>query len=228
MVFLLLKQVTIYFRFNHLTKPNFFPRNRLEPTIIQMSNSCFFLVFGMSSKPQLPHEDDWDKLKCVLKYLFSTCCLTLTLSATSLTDIKWYVDASHQTHDDCKLQRPYWFPPYIGKGATTSSSDKHKVPSKSSIESKIIRLHDKSSNILWTRHFLEAQGYTISSNIVYQDNMRTLSKWTKHIKASTYTSDTFTRQVNSHLTRPINPSVKLNCFYSTILMLLQYFVSSVQ
>ncbi len=36
-------------------------------------------------------------------------------------------------------------------------------------------MYDKSADILWTRYFLEAQGYTISANIVYQDNMSTLS-----------------------------------------------------
>jgi len=42
-------------------------------------------------------------------------------------------------------------------------------------ESELIGLYDKSSDILWTRHFLEAQGYTISANIIFQDNMSTLS-----------------------------------------------------
>ncbi len=59
--------------------------------------------------------------------------------------------------------------------ATTSSSLKQKIPSKSSTESELIGLNDKSGDILWTRHFLVAQGYTISSNIVFQDNMSTLS-----------------------------------------------------
>jgi hypothetical protein len=36
-------------------------------------------------------------------------------------------------------------------------------------------MYDKSVDILWTQHFLEAQGYTISANIVYQNNMSTLS-----------------------------------------------------
>ncbi len=52
---------------------------------------------------------------------------------------------------------------------------------------------DKTGDILWTCNFLEAQGYTITANYVYQDNMSTLSlaknglvlssKCTKHIKA---------------------------------------------
>ena len=59
--------------------------------------------------------------------------------------------------------------------------------------SEIIGLYDKISNVLWTRQFLESQGYKIKTNIVYQDNMSTLSlakngyvsssKCTKHIKA---------------------------------------------
>ena len=81
----------------------------------------------------------------------------------------------------------------FGKGVTTSSSTKHKITSESSTESEIIGFYDKASDILWARNFLTAQGYTITNNIVFQDNMRTLSlakngyvsgsKWTKHIKA---------------------------------------------
>ena len=69
----------------------------------------------------------------------------------------------------------------------------HKINTKSSTESEIVAVHDKYSDVLWTRHFLEAQGYTISDNIIYQDNMSSLSlekngrisssKRTKHIKA---------------------------------------------
>ena len=47
-----------------------------------------------------------------------------------------------------------------------------KVPARAS---EIIGLYDKVSNILWTRQFLEAQGYKIQTNVVYQDNVSTLS-----------------------------------------------------
>ena len=67
-----------------------------------------------------------------------------------------------------------------------------KLNTKSSTESKIVGLYNKTGDILWTRNFLEAQGYTISNNFIYQDNMSTLSlakngyvfssKRSKHIK----------------------------------------------
>jgi hypothetical protein len=114
-----------------------------------------------------PDEDDWGKLKKILKYLNSTCKLRLTLSANSLTTLHWYVEASHQTHDDCKGHTGSIL--FFGKGATTSLLNKHKILSKSSTESEIIGLYDKASDIFWTWHFLEAQGYIITDNIVFQD-----------------------------------------------------------
>jgi hypothetical protein len=75
----------------------------------------------------------------------------------------------------------------------SSSSAKQKLNTKSSTETKIVGLFDKTSDILWNHYFLEAQGYTITVNYVHQDNMSTLSlakndhvsssKLTKHIKA---------------------------------------------
>jgi hypothetical protein len=62
-------------------------------------------VAFLKTRAKQPDEDDWGKLKSVLKYLCCTCSLPLTLFADSLTSIVWYVDASHQTHDDCKGHR---------------------------------------------------------------------------------------------------------------------------
>ncbi len=121
----------------------------------------------------------------------STRFLRLTLFAESHSNIIWYVDASHQLHANCKGHIGSLLT--FGRGATTSSSTKHKIPSKSSCKSEIVGLYDKVGDVLWTRQFLEAQGYKINTNIVYQDNMSTLSlakngyvsnsKRTKHVKA---------------------------------------------
>jgi hypothetical protein len=117
--------------------------------------------------------NNWGKLKRVLKYLTSTLSLRLTLFAESLSNIIWYVDASHQLHEVCKGHTGSILT--FGRSGTTSSSTKHKIPSKSSCESEIIGLYDKVGDILWAHQFLEAQGYKIKTNIVYQDNTSTLS-----------------------------------------------------
>jgi hypothetical protein len=75
----------------------------------------------------------------------------------------------------------------------TSSSNKQKVNTNSLTETELVGVHDKSGDILFTHHFLKAQGYTINENVIFHDNMSTLSfkkngrtsssKHTKHIKA---------------------------------------------
>ena len=108
-----------------------------------------------------------------------------------MSNIHWYIDASHQTHDDCRGHTCALLT--FSRGATISSSNKQKLNMKSSTETEIARLYDNTGNILWARNLLEAQGYILSTNFVYQDNMSTLSlaknghvsssKHTKHINA---------------------------------------------
>ena len=90
-----------------------------------------------------------------------------------MSNIHWYVDASHQTHDDCLGHTGALLT--FSHGATVSSSNKQKLNTKISTETEIVGLYDKTGDILWTCNFLEAQGYTISTNFFYQDNMSTLS-----------------------------------------------------
>ncbi len=72
-----------------------------------------------------PDEDGWGKLKRVIKYLNGTKTLKLHLLADSLSIIQWYVDVSHQTHEDCKGHTGAFLT--LGAGATTSSSNKQKL-----------------------------------------------------------------------------------------------------
>ena len=141
-----------------------------------------------------PGKDDWGKLKRVLKYLNGTRHLHLRLTVDSLSSIKWYVDGSHQTHDDCRGHTGALMT--LGQGAIASSSRKQKINTKSSTETELIAVDKKLGDILWMHYFLESQGYDIQENIIFQDNMSTLSlekngrisgsHRTKHIKAKYY------------------------------------------
>ena len=81
----------------------------------------------------------------------------------------------------------------LGKEDVTSMSTKHKINTKSSTESELVGDYDALPAALWGKYFIEAQGYTVTQNIMYQDNQATLrleangnfsrSKRTKHIKA---------------------------------------------
>jgi hypothetical protein len=117
-------------------------------------------VAFLTTRVKQPDEDDWGKVKRLLKYLNGTRNLKLTLSAESMSNIHWYVDASHQTHDDCRGHTGALLT--FGRGAVISSSNKQKLNTKSSTESELVGLYDKTGDILWTCNFLEAQGYYLT------------------------------------------------------------------
>ena len=123
---------------------------------------------------QEPDEDDWGKLKQVLKYLKGTRYLKLTLSADSMSFmIHWYIDESRQVHEDCKGQIGSLVT--FGKGAVSSSSNKMKCITKSSTETEIISLGDKLSDVVWMRYFIECQGYNIDECVIFQYKISALS-----------------------------------------------------
>ncbi len=144
----------------------------------------------LTTRVREPDEDDWGKLKCVLKYLNGTKNMKLQLEADAMPIMKWWVDASHATHDDCKSHTGA--ATSLGKGMMITMSRKQKINGKSSTESELIGVDDALPNILWTKYFLECQGYDLGPSVLYQDNksallletngLRSASKRTKHIK----------------------------------------------
>ena len=55
-------------------------------------------VAFLMTRVKSPDEDDWGKLKRVLKYLNGTRYLKLRLTVDNLAVLKWYVDGSHNVH----------------------------------------------------------------------------------------------------------------------------------
>ena len=55
-----------------------------------------------------------------------------------------------------------------------TKSQKQKLNTRSSTEAELVGADDVSGPILWTKHFMEAQGYEIKKNILYQDNKSTI------------------------------------------------------
>jgi hypothetical protein len=69
-------------------------------------------------------------------------------------------------------------------GAVQSTSRIKKLNTKSSTESKLVRVDDVSVMILWTKLFLEEQGYKINNNLLYQDNKSAILLETNGKKSS--------------------------------------------
>ena len=147
-------------------------------------------VSFLTTRVRKPDEDDWGKLKRVLKYLKGTRSLPLRLEIEQLTKPMWDVDASHTVHDDCRGQTGAGCT--FGRGAAMIFARKHKVNTRSSTESEIVGVDDAMPNILWCLYFLQEQGLDMKCARIYQDNNSAIllevngrmpsSRRTKHIK----------------------------------------------
>ena len=66
------------------------------------------------------------------------------------------------------------------KGAVQSLSKKQKLNTRSSTKAKLVGADDIATQILWMKHFMEAQGYMIKDNILHQDNKSTFRRRAKY------------------------------------------------
>ena len=82
------------------------------------------------------------------------------------------MDASDSKHVDYKGRTGAYM--NLGKEDVTSMSTKHKINTKSSTESELVGADDALPAALWSKYFIEAQGYTVTQNIMYQDNQAAL------------------------------------------------------
>ena len=136
-----------------------------------------------------PDMDDYKKLARVMKYLRGTTTMPLTLQADNMHVMKWWVDASFAVHPDMKSHTGGTLT--FGRGTVYGTSTRQKINSTSSTEAETIAIHEVLPQILWTRYFLEAQGYGVDESIIYQDNQSAIllakngrgssSKRTRHI-----------------------------------------------
>jgi hypothetical protein len=143
----------------------------------------------LCTRVQHPTKHDHNKLARVIKYLRGTCKLVLCLSADNLNIIKWWVDASYAVHNDMRSHTGGTMS--MGTGAVYSTSKKQKLNTKSSTEAELVGVDDVLPQALWTKYFMEAQGYGVTT-ILNQDNQSTI-KLSENGKAS---SGKGTRHIN--------------------------------
>ena len=81
---------------------------------------------------------------------------------------EWWVDASFVVHDDMRSQTGAIFS--IGSGVIYCASTKQKIVTSSSTKAELVGVADVMPNIIWCRHFVEAQSCIIKDVYAYQDN----------------------------------------------------------
>ena len=104
----------------------------------------------------------------MIRYLCGTKDLILTLCANDDGIVRWWINASYAVHDDMKGHTGAAL--LLGKGGIYSGSWKQRLVARSSTESELVGVYDILPQILWTKQFLEEQGWLDSATVVYQDN----------------------------------------------------------
>jgi len=126
-------------------------------------------VAFLTTRVTQPDVDDWKKLGRAIKYLRGSKHLWLTLEVDDKLTIKWWIDASFAVHPDMRSHTGATMS--LGKGSPVSLSRKQKINTKSSTEAELVGVDDAMPLVIWTRNFLEGQGFTVHDNVVYQDNL---------------------------------------------------------
>jgi hypothetical protein len=146
-------------------------------------------VAFLCTRVKTPDIDDYKKLTRTMRFLRGTINDHLTLEADNLSLIKWWVDAAYAVHPDMKSHTGGTMT--LGRGAPYSTCVKQKLNTRSSTEAELVGVSDVMPQVLWTRYFMQAQGYTVSDSLLYQDNQSAMllekngrgssSKRTRHI-----------------------------------------------
>jgi len=156
-------------------------------------DTCTSISF-LTKRVRAPDKQDWSKLTHLIKYIRGTIDLPLVLSANGSGIVKWWVDASFAVHPNMRGHTGGGMS--LGRGFAVTISTSQKLNARSSTETEIIGVDDCMPAVCWTRYFLQAQGWEVKDNIVYQDNMSSIllekngkkssSKRTKHINIRYY------------------------------------------
>ena len=137
---------------------------------------------------QCPDTDDWNKMVRLVQYIRKTRELGIRLSGEISLSITAFIDASYAVHWDLKSHTGAVIT--LGKGPVYAKSGIQRLNTTSSAESELVALSDSTGQIIWTRHFLEHQGYKVGPATVYEDNQsaiklaengRSNSSRTRHI-----------------------------------------------
>jgi hypothetical protein len=140
---------------------------RVRPDILV---AVSFLVKRVLS----PTQQDQRKLVKLIKYIRHSRELGLNLEFDKNVNVIAYIDASYGVHANRKSHSGTTIS--LGKGAAYSKSSAQKINTKSSTEAELVALSDSGGQVIWTRNFLEAQGYTrMAPAQLWEDNISTIA-----------------------------------------------------
>lgn len=140
---------------------------RVRPDLL---TALSFLV----TRTTAPTLQDFGKLTRVFNYLAASKGFGIVLRpGEGDVQVKGYVDASYATHPNAKSHTGVII--FLGSGPVYVRSTKQTLVTKSSAESELVALSEGVTYVIWSREFLQHQGYKMGPGLVYQDNQATMA-----------------------------------------------------
>jgi hypothetical protein len=129
-------------------------------------------VSYLATRSQTPTEDDMSKTLRILRYLYGTKRVGITILPSNLT-LRVYADASHVVHTDGKGHSGIMIT--LGTNVIFVRSTKIRCVTRSSSESELFSLEDASTYVVWLRFLLKELGLVQRDpTTIYQDNKSTI------------------------------------------------------
>ena len=116
--------------------------------------------------------DDWKKLRWSLIFLKNTIDEKRIIGAMSLSDLYTWIDFSYAVHEN--MQGHTGGAMSMSFGIIHGKRSKQKLNLKSSMEPNLFGFSEYLPYNLWMLLFMEAQGYGIVNNTIYQVNQSTI------------------------------------------------------
>ena len=144
--------------------------------MLYVSNRCrldtSLAVSFLCTRVTYSTEQDWLKLKRLVRYLYGTKERVLIIGANDVTTVNIYIDAAYAVHNNMRSHTGGCIT--FGRGIIMPKSTKQKLNTKSSTEAELVACSEYIQSAIYARLFLQAQGYELSPSIVNQDNQSTI------------------------------------------------------
>ena len=129
---------------------------------------CSPAVAFLCTRVKNPDVEDWKKLKRLISFLHQTIDDVRIIGADDLLKIQNFIDSSHAVHEYMKGHTGGTIT--FGTGVVSVKSSKQKMNLRSSNETEVIGDSEYLPLNVWFQCFMEAQGYTLGSNLLWQEN----------------------------------------------------------
>ena len=164
-------------RFRSYVAKLLFVAKRVKPEIL-------VAVSFLSTRVLLCDVDDLAKLNRVLGYLIRTRHRGIVLRIGEYMTVEAYIDAAYGVHTASGRSHSGCAIVLGGGGPVFVRSSKQKIVVKSSTEAELVAMSDNTSQAIWVRNFVIAQGYDVGPVVIHQDNMSCMALMKRGAPAS--------------------------------------------